>query len=154
VGKPTREKVRGFMGDRGKVIPIEKDVREVLKRLGVSSLDELPESSDAEWDEFFKDPFVREFVPDLQRAWANNDEVEVARIWREIWRKNYKEYKASEGRLKKTVIGLRNSKGGFTCLDCITSEAWDYIDEDQIITFWDLRDGAVYQCDNCKQNFP
>ena len=115
------------MKDKGKVIPIDKTFREQLKALGHDSLDGLPPMSEAERDELLKDP----------------------KISREG---NLKELTGYKKELEEKIIGIRNSKGGFTCIDCIAQEVWEYIGEDRTVTLLDsVRNGDLPECDNCRK---
>lgn len=146
-------------GKKSKVTFFDKDkeFREDLKRLASESDEPLSEAEEEKmWDEFFKTPLGRKIALKLLKLTAEGaEDAEIDRTFNKMIYEGIKEehklFKNTEKWLKEKIIGIRNSKGGFTCLDCIAQEAWIYIDEDKTVTLFDLKDGALFQCGNCEK---
>lgn len=149
------------MGKKNKVVIFHKDkeFREDLKRLASEYDEPLSEAEEEKmWDEFSKTPLGRKIASKLLKLTAEGaKDAVINRTFNKMideWREKEKKLlKNTERELKKKIIGIRNSKGGFTCIDCIDQEVWAYIDENKTVTLFDLIDGAFFQCDNCKGKF-
>lgn len=128
----------------------DKELRKKFRK--ITSEETL--SEEEVWDKFFQTIEGRKYLLKLQKLKSKGvEDADLMRIFNKMLdedlKREHKLVKNIEKDLREKIIGIQNGKGGFTCLDCITQEAWIYIEKNKTVTVFDLKDGALFQCDKC-----
>jgi len=59
-------------------------------------------------------------------------------------------------KLEKKLVGIKERKGKFICINCMIDEGRESYYEDEAVTLSDiaeLKPTSFYQCHNCKKKF-
>lgn len=145
----TREKVRGFMSDKVKLVFFDKEMREHAERLELDK--KTPEELLQEIQKDMDDPEKRKIIIETLSLMEKGDTQGLRKMWEEL-----QEKKKEHG---KHPLGVQNRKGIFICVSCIAQKRYDDpltlqgFEGIYIFHLAELRPGLFFQCDDCKKKF-
>ena len=134
------------MGNKVKTFYPDKAMRELAKRLEIDK--KTPEEIGQYIQETMDDPETRKHLISMFDLIKKGDTQDLGEEWKEDLEEMEK--------LEKKLVGIKERKGKFICINCMIDEGRESYYEDEAVTLSDiaeLKPTSFYQCHNCKKKF-
>jgi len=134
------------MDNKVKTFYPDEAMRELAEKLGIDK--KTPEEIGQYIQETMNDPETRKHLISMFDLIKKGDTQDLG----EEWKKDLEEME----KLEKKLVGIKERKGKFICINCMIDEGRESYYEDEAVTLSDiaeLKPTSFYQCHNCKKKF-
>ena len=134
------------MDNKIKTFYPDKAMRELAEKLGIDK--KTPEEIGQYIQETMDDPETRKHLISMFDLIKKGDTQDLGEEWKEDLEEMEK--------LEKKLVGIKERKGKFICINCMIDEGRESYYEDEAVTLSDiaeLKPTSFYQCHNCKKKF-
>jgi hypothetical protein len=134
------------MDNKVKTFYPDEAMRELAEKLGIDK--KTPEEIGQYIQETMDDPETRKHLISMFDLIKKGDTQDLGEEWKEDLEEMEK--------LEKKLVGIKERKGKFICINCMIDEGRESYYEDEAVTLSDiaeLKPTSFYQCHNCKKKF-